>query len=859
MPGKSRRGDTAPRSVHLICNAHLDPVWLWEWEEGAAEALGTFRAAADLVEEFDGFVFNHNEAILYRWIEEYEPELFRRIRALVRRGRWRIMGGWHLQPDCNMPAGEAFVRQILLGREYFRDRFGVTPRVAINFDPFGHTRGLAQILARSGYRGYLFCRPREDDCTLPEGGFVWEGYDGSRVLAVRSPGGMYASKLGQVREKIERVLPGLPESGPGVILWGVGNHGGGPSRRDIREVSRMMRERRDVRLSHSGADEFFAELGAQAGNMPVHRADINPWAVGCYTSQIRIKQRYRRLENDLFSTEKMAAAAWAGQAMSYPSEELESAARDMATLQFHDILPGSSIQPAEEAALRLADHGLEKLSRVRARAFFALAGGQPAARGGEIPVFVYNPHPFPVSRLVECEFNLPDQNHSGTFTDVTACHRGRALPTQVEQELSNIPLDWRKRVVFRADLAPSQMNRFDCRLEPGPRKPRPKLRVRGDRVRFRTRDLELTINARTGLIDRFRANGTDCLAPGGCRLLSVPDVPDPWGMRFRAYSRRGRAFRPLSARESARFAGVQEKKLAAVRVIEDGPARAVVEVLLGCDRSRACLRYKLPRKGTEVEVELRVHWNEKDRLLKLALPVPDRDARVRGQVAYGAEDLPANGDEFVAQKWLALVSRRTRSALTVVNDGVYGADFNRGLLRVSLLRSPAYSAHPIGEKRILPADRYSPRIDQGERHFRFWLKAGPAGSRLAAIDREALTHNEEPMALSFFPSGGGAKPGSLVTLSDSVVQLAAVKKAERGKALILRLFEPTGRSRTTTVELPALRVRRKVKLRGFEIRSYRVNLAKRRWTEVDLMEKPVGDSGLPLAGRLGTACRTGER
>ena len=96
--------------LHLVCNAHIDPVWLWEWQEGAATALGTFRVAAQLCEEFDAFVFNHNEAILYEWVQEYEPSLFEHIKDLVKRGKWHIMGGWYLQPDCNMPSGESFVR-----------------------------------------------------------------------------------------------------------------------------------------------------------------------------------------------------------------------------------------------------------------------------------------------------------------------------------------------------------------------------------------------------------------------------------------------------------------------------------------------------------------------------------------------------------------------------------------------------------------------------------------------------------------------------------------------------------------------------------------------------------------------------
>ena len=149
------------KRVHLICNAHLDPVWLWEWQEGAAETISTFRTAVELCEKNKTFIFNHNEVVLYQWIEEFDPALFCRIQAQVKAGRWHIMGGWYLQPDCNMPSGESFVRHILHGKRYFKEKFGVNVTTAINFDPFGHTRGLVQIMAKSGFDSYLFGRPQE--------------------------------------------------------------------------------------------------------------------------------------------------------------------------------------------------------------------------------------------------------------------------------------------------------------------------------------------------------------------------------------------------------------------------------------------------------------------------------------------------------------------------------------------------------------------------------------------------------------------------------------------------------------------------------------------------------------------------
>ncbi len=428
-------GDEAFRKVHLVCNAHIDPVWLWEWEEGAATAISTFRVAADLCEQYDDFIFNHNEAILYQWVEEYEPALFKRIQDLVAEGKWHIMGGWYLQPDCNLPSGESFVRQVLLGRNYFEEKFNVRPSTAINFDPFGHSRGLVQIMAKTGYDSYIFCRPA--GYTKVSSNFTWKGFDGSEIIGLKSMT-HYNSPLGKAKEKIRNVMEEHPDVNPLLILWGVGNHGGGPSRLDLQEISGLIEERRDVNIIHSIPEDYFTEIKRVKDQLPVHVDDINPVFPGCYTSQIRIKQKHRELENELFATEKMAASAWVHGLMKYPSTALDEAMKTLAGSEFHDILPGSSIQPVEETSLRLMDYGLELLSRIKTKAFYAFAQGQEPARDEEIPILVYNPHPYPVEDILECELNIHDFNRSGTFGDIRVFQDGQEIPAQVEHEKSNL-------------------------------------------------------------------------------------------------------------------------------------------------------------------------------------------------------------------------------------------------------------------------------------------------------------------------------------------------------------------------------------------------------------------------------------
>ena len=287
------------------------------------------------------------------------------------------------------------------------------------------------------------------------------------------------------------------------------------------------------------------------------------------------------------------------------------------------------------------------------------------------------------------------------------------------------------------------------------------------------------------------------------------------------------------------MAGLRKKSLEPVRVIEDGSVRSVVEAIFEYGDSFICQRYFLPKFGTEIEIETRVHWFEKNRLLKLAVPLKQNGYSYRGQVAYGMADLPSDGTEVVAQKWTAAFSRKHNAMVSIINNGVYGSDFIDDTIRLSLLRGPVYSGPPIDEELQIKQDRYIPRTDQGLRIFKFWLNAGGVSQRMSVIDREALAKNEEPFALAYFPSGEGKKPKQLALLSDKAVQITAIKKADKNDDLIIRLFEPTGRKRTTILSLPFARKKIKVELGKFEIRTLRFSIRSGKFAETDLIEKPL--------------------
>ncbi len=831
------------RTLYLICNAHLDPVWLWEWEEGAAETLSTFRTAAQLCEEFEEFVFTHNEALLYQWIEEYEPELFVKIKELVKKKKWHILGGWYVQPDCNMPSGESFVRQILVGKNYFKKKFGVEPKTAINFDSFGHTRGLVQILKKAGYTSYLFCRPDQNWLPLPAEDFMWLGYDGSEIVTHRATE-HYNSPKGQAAQRIQKWTRDNPDRTFGILLWGIGNHGGGPSREDLKQIRKLVAKKKNWDIRHGTPEDYFLALKKQQDKLPRYSQDLNSWAVGCYTSMATVKKKHRDMENLYYGTEKMVTHAALLGLMPYPRERLKEALEDLLFCEFHDILPGSGIPEVEEHAQQRLDHGLEILSRLRARSFFALLAGQPRAKDGEFPIFVYNPHPFLLKQTVVCEFqpHEPHFDEQSRLVPEVWDHRGKKLPSQLEKESSTLSVEWRKRIAFKADLKPGQMNRFVCRLKNKTSDPEPSIKEKPLLV-LRSDKAEWTIRTTTGLIESYKVNGIDFLKARAFQTLVMEDNPDSWGMKVRSFRNYEGKFSALPEQECARFAGVAGSKLKNVRIIEDGPVRTMVEALFRFNQSYICQRYMFPKKGSAFEVEVRVLWNEKDRMLKMAVPSMFRNGNCRGQVAYGVQEFEPTEDELVAQKWMSVVSLDNQYALTVINDRIYGFDYKNGELRISLLRSPAYAADTGDSSSLSKQDRCLPRMDQGERIFRFWINGGKAKERLALIDREALAMNERVMALCCFPSGEGKEIVPSLILSDKAIQVTAFKMAEDKNWLVFRLFEPTGRIRKTQVAIPGLNMAFDLSLGAFEIKTIAVDLGSKEMFELDLVERKLKTQG----------------
>ena len=759
---------------HMICNAHIDPIWQWDWPEGVSATLSTFYSAVKLCDEFD-YIFCHNEVTVYKYVEQYAPELFAKIQELVKAGKWHIMGGWYLQPDCNIPSGESFVRQIREGQRYFEEKFGVKPTTAINFDPFGHTVGLVQIIKKCGQDSYMFMRPYSRELALPSEQFIWRGLDGSEIKAARSIGG-YNSPLGKSASVIRQ--RGESQDFPvGAILWGVGNHGGGPSRKDLADIEREILPDTQIEYIHSTPERFVAAIAPK----DVFDRSLHISMPGCYTSMYRVKKLHAMLEGEISIAEKMATAAYMTGALDkYPEASIQTAVEDLLNSEFHDVLPGTSVQCGEDAGLRFLNHGMLEAERVKISSYFALSRTQPPASEGEYPVVVFNPHPYELCDNIECEFMLADQNWrkdiSSHIKVVDA--EGNTVPYQVIKEESNLNLDWRKRIIFEAHLKPMELTRYSVYVE---FVDTPKLQKTPSFV-FDNGRKHVEIDEHTGLLRSYKINGVEYVGEG-FGLCSFDDNADPWAMDSNQLVRLGTNEKEFSTslQPDGVFQGMKS-----VQVVEDGDIYLGVESFFECDNTRARILYQIYKNNDDVDIDITLYMCDVNKIVKLKLPIAVQ-GKLIGQTAFGTEELFCDARENVAHRFVAIDSGDDCVAL--LNRSVYGSHYENNCLYMSLVRGVTYCAHPIEDRELIPLDKFTKKIDQGENNYSFRLTVVHRNQ----LERKTAEFVQKPFGLNIFPIPMGKSSNRTfdVSLGGNIISMPTVKKAYGRDAVIFRLLNNT--------------------------------------------------------------------
>lgn len=796
------------KTLHLVCNAHLDPVWQWDWDEGASAALATFYSAATLAERYD-CVFCHNEVLLYEYLEKYDRALFEKIKRLVAAGKWKITGGWYVQPDCLVTSGESFIRQITLGREYFMEKFGVRVTTAYNFDSFGHTKGLPSILKKCGYDSYVFCRPlswlhpldRED---LPHGPFLWKGYDGSTVKALRyEDDSIYCSRYGHAKEDIIRKQSIYDDADTVMILWGVGNHGGVSSAKDLEDIIELSREKKgEWKILHSTPEAYFAEVN------PEKVYDKQPVCfVKTYSSVHKIKLAHDQLENTLYFAEKICSAAELYGYYEYDKQILKNAEKILCQIEFHDVLSGTAIKTGTDSSVRKADLAMEQLKSEIFGAFSAMALRLLKVTPRDDNVVVFNPYPYEYNGLIEAEFFIEDPidpNENQYLFDVYD-QSGKLLPYQIIREESLINMDRRKRLLLEVSVPAFGVASFGIRKRIEPKKKKEK--YEGGDIVFEDSVKKLTISGRTGLISSFQVEGVEYFCGDAFEPDVLNDNADPWGWRIKrlgecpqGYSSGGedswtytdadyRAMRLDGSRKGI-FCDLE-----GITVVEKGELLTEVQALFSLGETHAVLNYKIYKDKPFFDVHMHVVWNERQKALKVKIPI--RSEEYFAQMAFGEERYPNNGYEYPCNRYVGV--EKGEKALVIYNNcGLHSSSKQGDNLYITLLNGSAYCAHPTDEHHSLFPDptRFVEDVERGAHDFSLRVAVNEKGE----CEKFANEFNQKPYALSFFPHGDGKVARNAILLSDDSVVVSAFKRLQSGKYLI-RLYNGSDEKKTVAVKV----------------------------------------------------------
>jgi alpha-mannosidase len=771
-------------TVQLTGQSHIDMAWLWPWTETVEVVRRTFRTALQLMTRNPEFTFTQSQAAAYAWVEEKYPALFDEIKERVQEGRWEIVGGMWVEPDLNLPDGESLVRQILLGKRYFLEKFGVDVRVGWNPDTFGYNWQMPQILRKSGIEYFVTTKLAFNDTNkFPHRLFWWEAPDGSRVLAY------FPNPLGADVDPSPMAAHLAAISAPSgtkeiMFLYGVGDHGGGPTQTNIEAARRLRQMSLFPRVSFSLAQPFLDGLAARAKDLsiPVWNDELYfEYHRGVYTTQAETKRNNRKSEVLLLNAEKFASLAHL-RGKPYAHRDLTEAWKLVLFNQFHDILPGSSVAPVYGDAAR--DYQLARyIGQEVLEDSLAYLGGQVNTQGPGVALIVFNPLSWARSEVVEAKLRLPGESAEFHVTD----SQGSFVPHQV---VGRDTASKRVKFLFLAEEVPS-LGYEVFRVLPGLPKGsvgKPSvisgLKVNAHDLALENEVLRVKVGAQSGLIESIfdklsRREALDKTRRGNL-LQTFVDGPKDWD----------------AWNLDADFENVKWDLDSAdsVEVLETGPVRSTVRVIKHFQKSRFVQDIVLYAKVPRVDCDMEVDWREKHILLKVAFPVSVRARDATYEIPFGAIRRPTTREnsierakfEVPALRWADLSDESY--GVSILNESKYGYDTKGNVIRLSLLRSPAWP---------------DPHADEGAHRFAYSVYPHAGNWERAGTARRGYELNY-PLLVRIEPGHEGSLPAqhSFLAIDSPSVFLAALKKAQDDESLVLRLFRLGGGSGETEITLP---------------------------------------------------------
>jgi len=737
-------------AIYPVGHAHLDTAWLWPISITKKKMAHTTATQLSLMEKYPNYVFVHSQASQYEWLEKEYPKLFERVKEAIARGQWEPVGSMWVEADCNLTGAESLVRQFLYGRRYFKEKLGYTTHDMWLPDVFGYSAALPQILEKFNISYFLTQKSSWNQFNkFPHHTFWWQGIDGTKVWSHFPPADTYNASC-EPKEVIYSVKNykdhGRAENS--LYVFGHGDGGGGPTERHMEFIKRgrMAPNYPEVMFGKKAID-FFREAKAKSKDLMTWVGELYlELHRGTYTSQAANKKSNRSCEFLLRDADWLAFFAGG----KHPSAKLEEAWKLVLLNQFHDIIPGSSVQEVyvdskvDYAAVEKAGHEvIQDALTTLAKKLDSSSFAKPIAlfQNGSVPTqadVAWTDEEIPVGIKVGEEF----------------------LPTQLVEEFGE-----RKLIFETPQDSLSSVAVGDFKEMGSPVKNRLKSSAR--RLENDQFSVRFDVNGNISSIQSLE-DGTEFVEAG--KLANVFQLMEDKPLFWSAWDVDVYAYET-----------VQELlKSESVELVEKGPVRVAIEIVKKFGQSTIRQRISLgPTPGIRFDTE--IDWHEEDKMLKVAFPIRTNSSRATYEIQFGNVERPTHYNtswdmarfEVCAQKWVDLSEGDLGVAL--INDGKYGHDINGNVMRMSLLRAPKAP---------------DPECDMGVHRFSYVLLPHFGAYNYADVVHAAYAHNAPMRYAMIEPTEGPlAQMAPLVTCDDRNIVIETVKKAEDSDDMIIRLYE----------------------------------------------------------------------
>lgn len=774
--------ESLPVDIIAAGHAHIDLAWLWTTQQTRQKARRTFHTVLHLMDQFPDYKFSQSQPQLYEWLREDDPALFEHIKAKVQAGRWEPIGGMWVEADCNIPGNESLVRQFVYGIQWFREHFGdaaMTPVLWLP-DVFGYSWALPQIMKKCGIDYFMTIKIGWNQYNrLPYDSFWWQGMDGTRILthfstAPDHEGGKASTYnaavtpdqvMGTWRNFQQKEL-----SQPLLISYGYGDGGGGPTTEMLENLELMANFPGQPKVKQDTVRRFFEDMERAVKTDEENGVELPTWNGelyleyhrGTYTTQTRTKQGNRRCEVALHNAEFLATwASVLAKSYDYPHEELRRIWRKLLLNQFHDILPGSSITEVYQQAE--ADYAEIEASALHIRDVALGVLSQYVA--GDL--LLVNPTSFSNKHVILAE----DQKWQQNIVHL-------ADPSQISEPQI---VDNGTLFSLASDSEPYSLNGLMLTREPA--------RITHDgNVSASSHYLEnsrirVEINDKgeiTQIIDH--THGSTALLP-----------PDSIGNQFVAYDDR-----PLfwDAWDVDIFhddiAWTSEHDATSIEVLENGPLRATIEIKRQILNSQYTQRISLQAHSDTVDFELKIDWQERNKLLKVRFPTTIFAPEATYGIQWGEVKRPTHRNtswdwarfETVGHRWVQLADTYTGVAL--ISHDRYGFNVHENIIEMSLLRGPEWPdatadlGHHKFTYQLLVDSQHPYAIESG------YLLSNPP---LVHEPRAKQTIEDAPHYRSFINT-------DFVGLI-----IETVKRAENDNGVIVRLYNSLNETSSSQIEV----------------------------------------------------------